>query len=857
MAGSLGTSESCPGAATLLPFAPIIRLIAQNGGQIGNSNSSRPPFQKDTDPASDNLACFCITEANDVQRLTACAVADAHPEKENGYVTISKFYYGSPPPTGPIRKKETALTMISRQMRFLLLCHRLVNCIGVSMPCQLSTSPSRTRSGPCLAVKRPGVPRDPFARMPDVHFQGVQTARLVCSSVPSKTPATVRFAGGTVHSGQGLKISPVTIDVQFLPPCATRLVKASLGGLRRIGDSRPRPGPGFAKRALLNLQITTQLNRAAVPTLSLKTGLARALSVGALSTTFNFSLESAGSTKCLGYLSQTLAELTCASIYPPTTPLRRDDGKTGAWIAMFWDGAKTDSRLTIPAARLRAASPPNMLRERQSTSRAWNKDISSETSDGPERASVGLEKSQPDPEMTDSMKEVSIAGQADQASSTAVLEILLSVSGQAGVGSYCQLLASRRVTTSADGVHNLTDLNGATDKLSNYCRLVTGPSLTGPYYGQKNADYRSTVVLSAATCPHQRLATSINILPSLHSVLRLPLRSDPKRLNPQNLSETTCNCPWNNLSEKPSDHKTYPARPKLANGVTRRRHTAGFRERFGGIVIITLRLGDGFIFCDLPWSDDGEWAAKQVRWILIASHTIGTAHPAQIHHPRRGRGTQVCTQVCSMVEASHIVARVWEIRCNLRSPLYGFCQTGRHKRRILLSRRPIHSHMGRIQKVKKEFLFQKSGNRPIENEGQQAAGPLRPSPRLHSLNAGPQDSRLPGFRSPENADLRAKVQDSRPRFMWVVTSPPCSALEHHDSPSQTGLENMLRRCGPVIPKAARATGLEPLHNNVVYPIGPLAQRCYRKFLPCMPKRRISWADCMNVRMFGGFCLFAS
>lgn len=89
----------------------------------------------------------------------------------------------------------------------------------VSMPCQLSTSPSRARSGPCLAVKRPGVPRDPFARMPDVHFQGVQTARLVCSSVPSKTPATVRFAGGTVHSGQGatpgvshsrkgLKISP-------------------------------------------------------------------------------------------------------------------------------------------------------------------------------------------------------------------------------------------------------------------------------------------------------------------------------------------------------------------------------------------------------------------------------------------------------------------------------------------------------------------------------------------------------------------------------------------------------------------------------------------------------------------------
>ncbi|KAK1510464.1 uncharacterized protein CCOS01_15295 [Colletotrichum costaricense] len=106
------------------------------------------------------------------------------------------------------------------------------------MPCQLSTSPSRTRSGPCLAVKRPGVPRDPFARMPDVHFQGVQTARLVCSSVPSKTPATVRFAGGTVHSGQGA--TPVS-----------------------------------------NLQITTQLNRATVPTLSLKTGLARALSVGA------------------------------------------------------------------------------------------------------------------------------------------------------------------------------------------------------------------------------------------------------------------------------------------------------------------------------------------------------------------------------------------------------------------------------------------------------------------------------------------------------------------------------------------------------------------------------------------------
>ncbi|KAG7051084.1 hypothetical protein JMJ77_0001711 [Colletotrichum scovillei] len=198
----------------------------------------------------------------------------------------------------------------------------------VSMPCQLSTSPSRARSGPCLAVKRPGVPRDPFARMPDVHFQGVQTARLVCSSVPSKTPATVRFAGGTVHSGQGA--TPV-------------------------------------------------------PTLSLKTGLARALSTSAMQTDASAMRGTPGYVAC-----------------------RRHDGKTGAWIAMFWDGAKTDSRLTIPAARLRAASPPNMLRERQSTSRAYqtfgstwkgNNDISSETSDGPERASVGLEKSQTDPEM--------------------------------------------------------------------------------------------------------------------------------------------------------------------------------------------------------------------------------------------------------------------------------------------------------------------------------------------------------------------------------------------------------------------------------------------------------------------------
>lgn len=131
-------------------------------------------------------------------------------------------------PTGPIRKKETAFTMISlpTALSFSLspTCQLPRWCAHpspgqVSMPCQFSTSPSKARSGPCLAVKRPGVPRDPFARMADVHFQGVQTARLVCSRVPSKTPATVRLAGGTVHSGQGatpgvshsrkgLKISP-------------------------------------------------------------------------------------------------------------------------------------------------------------------------------------------------------------------------------------------------------------------------------------------------------------------------------------------------------------------------------------------------------------------------------------------------------------------------------------------------------------------------------------------------------------------------------------------------------------------------------------------------------------------------
>lgn len=100
-----------------------------------------------------------------------------------------------------------------------------------------------------------------------------------------------------------------------------------------------------------------------------------------------------------------------------------------------------------------------------------------------------------------------------------------------------------------------------------------------------------------------------------------------------------------------------------------------------------------------------------------------------------------------MVEASHIVARVWEIRCvrqvtdgaswirrhadqvtlshrragcfwtaaqpavrvlSKLSKSSSQTRAGRHKRRILLSQRPIHSHMGRIQKVKKDFLFQKS-----------------------------------------------------------------------------------------------------------------------------------------------------
>lgn len=71
----------------------------------------------------------------------------------------------------------------------------------VSMPCQLSTSPSRARSGPCLAVKRPGVPRDPFARMPDVHFQGVRTARLVCSaSRPRRQPRCVSLAGRCIRA---------------------------------------------------------------------------------------------------------------------------------------------------------------------------------------------------------------------------------------------------------------------------------------------------------------------------------------------------------------------------------------------------------------------------------------------------------------------------------------------------------------------------------------------------------------------------------------------------------------------------------------------------------------------------------
>ncbi|KAK1633663.1 hypothetical protein BDP81DRAFT_69362 [Colletotrichum phormii] len=97
-----------------------------------------------------------------------------------------------------------------------------------------------------------------------------------------------------------------------------------------------------------------------------------------------------------------------------------------------------------------------------------------------------------------------------------------------------------------------------------------------------------------------------------------------------------------------------------------------------------------------------------------------------------------------MVEASHIVARVWEIRCvrqvtdgaswirrhadqvtlshrragcfwtaaqpavrvlSKLSKSSSQTRAGRHKRRILLSLQSIHSHMGRIQKVNNDFSF--------------------------------------------------------------------------------------------------------------------------------------------------------
>lgn len=52
----------------------------------------------------------------------------------------------------------------------------------------------------------------------------------------------------------------------------------------------------------------------------------------------------------------------------------------------------------------------------------------------------------------------------------------------------------------------------------------------------------------------------------------------------------------------------------------------------------------------------------------------------------QGRGTQVCTQVCSMVEASHILARVWEIRC-VRQVNDGASWIRRHADQVTLSHR--------------------------------------------------------------------------------------------------------------------------------------------------------------------------
>ncbi|KAK1691593.1 hypothetical protein BDP55DRAFT_627232 [Colletotrichum godetiae] len=224
-----------------------------------------------------------------------------------------------------------------------------VNCIGGVLIHLLDKFRCPARSGPCLAVKRPGVPRDPFARMADVHFQGVRTARLVFRASRPKTPATVHFVDGTVHSGQGVS------------PCVRRLTLHRV----KLADHNPtQPSCSYS-------------------TLSLKTvshGPSRLDSAGSSHNTSGWTagysivpslpfLDSCRpdlriflSARGLARHWQCTTNGSAVGGTPGYVACRRDDGKTGAWIAMFWDGAKTDSRLTIPAARLRAASPEHASR---------------------------------------------------------------------------------------------------------------------------------------------------------------------------------------------------------------------------------------------------------------------------------------------------------------------------------------------------------------------------------------------------------------------------------------------------------------------------------------------------------------
>ncbi|KAK1729605.1 uncharacterized protein BDZ83DRAFT_12160 [Colletotrichum acutatum] len=117
----------------------------------------------------------------------------------------------------------------------------------------------------------------------------------------------------------------------------------------------------------------------------------------------------------------------------------------------------------------------------------------------------------------------------------------------------------------------------------------------------------------------------------------------------------------------------------------------------------------------------------------VGETTPQTNPPAQIHHPRRGsalirfrwpraissfrlvqgRGTQVCTQVCSMVEASHIVARVWEIRC-VRQVTDGASWIRRHADQVTLSHRRAGCFWTAAQPAVR--VLSKSSNRAHRHE---------------------------------------------------------------------------------------------------------------------------------------------